>query len=133
MNVRLMVLRRDKYVCLMPVCLHKDAEGLEDRAIDRALKHPDPWAPTVDHIVPRAMFGSSEPANLRAAHAACNQYAAMVMNRRKSKRAKAARIADRVADPPKRPQLVLQDPEAVLGGPLSSWPAWETWAVAQSA
>jgi hypothetical protein len=31
-----------------------------------------PGAPTVDHVVPRARGGSSDPANLRLAHRRCN-------------------------------------------------------------
>jgi 5-methylcytosine-specific restriction endonuclease McrA len=132
MSSRLAVLRRDKYVCLMPVCLHLDESGVLDRAIDPFLKAPDPWAPTIDHIVPRSLRGSSDPSNLRAAHAKCNQYAAMVLNRRAKKRARAAQrpqdVYDRLRQAERDSWVIIQDPEAVLGGPLTRQAGWATAA-----
>jgi hypothetical protein len=85
----------------MPVCLHVDENGEVDRAINRKLGPESPWAATVDHIIPRALGGSSKAVNLRAAHAKCNNDAAHggIWSRANVR-------------PP-----VLQDPEAVLGGP----------------
>lgn len=40
--------------------------------VDLAAPVGAPAAPSVDHVVPRARGGSSEPANLRLAHRACN-------------------------------------------------------------
>lgn len=95
------VLRRDEWTCRMPICVHLDGNGEVDRRIDRKLEPPSPWAPTVDHIIPRALGGSNQASNLRAAHAKCNNDAAHGGNW--------SRVNVR---PP-----VLQDPEAVLGGP----------------
>lgn len=100
-NARLKVLKRDKWTCRMPVCLHLDAAGNVDRAISRKLEPPSPWAATVDHIIPKALGGTGMEWNLRAAHAKCNNDAAHGGN---------WPIPNVV--PP-----VLQDPEAVLGGP----------------
>jgi hypothetical protein len=85
----------------MPVCLNVDGHGEVDRHINRKLEPPSPWAPTVDHIIPRALGGTDAKANLRAAHAKCNNDAAHGGN-----------WSTRNVSPP-----VLQDPEAVLGGP----------------
>lgn len=52
----------------MPVC-HCPA----GRAIDPKLRGKDmPWAPSIDHIVPRAAGGTKADGNLRASHRACN-------------------------------------------------------------
>jgi hypothetical protein len=117
----------------MPVCLHLDEAGVIDRDIDPFLKAPDPWAPTIDHIVPRSLRGSNDPSNLRAAHAKCNQYAAMVLNRRAKKRARAAQRPQDVYDRLRQAERDswIKDPEAVLGGPLSSWAQWESWSAVQ--
>lgn len=56
--------------CEMPVCV------APSRAIDPALQgYDDPWAPSVDHIVPRAEGGSNRRENMRAAHKRCNNEA----------------------------------------------------------
>lgn len=103
MNVRLKVLRRDDWTCRMPVCLHvvDEESGKVERRIDRKLGPESPWAATVDHIIPRALGGSSELVNLRAAHAKCNNAAAH-----------GGRWGLATVRPP-----VLDDPQAVLGGP----------------
>jgi 5-methylcytosine-specific restriction endonuclease McrA len=62
------VYKRDEWTCQMPQCLCPYG-----RAISRRLKgKKNPWAPSVDHIVPLAVGGTSAPANLRAAHQLCN-------------------------------------------------------------
>lgn len=33
---------------------------------------PHPWAPTLDHLVPRSLGGTNDPENLRTAHRWCN-------------------------------------------------------------
>ncbi|MGN6089626.1 MAG: HNH endonuclease [Actinomycetes bacterium] len=40
--------------------------------LDRTVAATDPTAPTIDHVLPRALGGSSEPSNLRLAHRRCN-------------------------------------------------------------
>jgi hypothetical protein len=58
----------------MPVCLHLDEDGEADRSIDPALAGTnDPWAPTLDHIVPQRIRHSYRFEDLRAAHCRCNQ------------------------------------------------------------
>lgn len=62
------IYRRDKWVCLMPACLCPDG-----RAIDPGLAGiQEPWAPSIDHIVPLALGGLDNARNKRAAHAKCN-------------------------------------------------------------
>lgn len=46
--------------------------GICGGLISRRKKHPDPYALSVDHIVPLARGGSNEPTNLQAAHLRCN-------------------------------------------------------------
>ena len=55
MASRLAILRRDKWTCRMPVCLHPGASGGPDRKIDPKLERGSPWAATVDHVVPRTL------------------------------------------------------------------------------
>lgn len=40
--------------------------------IDRALRFPDPWSPTIDHTTPLSLGGPHTRANVRAAHLHCN-------------------------------------------------------------
>lgn len=40
--------------------------------VDLALAFPDPWSPSVDHVVARANGGDNEPGNLQLAHLTCN-------------------------------------------------------------
>lgn len=40
--------------------------------VDRAGPLTGPWAPTVDHVLPRARGGTNDPTNLRLAHRRCN-------------------------------------------------------------
>lgn len=70
-RIRLAVLNRDKWTCMMPVCKHPTT-----RAIDSKLdgKH-NRWSPTVDHRKPKSKGGKFTPDNLRAAHAICNSFA----------------------------------------------------------
>jgi 5-methylcytosine-specific restriction endonuclease McrA len=52
---------RDGWLCRL--CL---------RPVDRRLSLPHPHAATLDHMIPRAAGGTSDPANLQTAHAICN-------------------------------------------------------------
>lgn len=61
-RLRLLVLDRDGWRCQLPV----DGGGESDVALCGA------WASHVDHITPRALGGTDDPANLRAACRACN-------------------------------------------------------------
>lgn len=57
-----------------------EAVGKRDRwrchicaqAIDRSLRHPDPWSRSIDHVVPLSVGGTHEPSNIRMAHLRCN-------------------------------------------------------------
>jgi hypothetical protein len=42
------------------------------KQIDFEARAPDPWSPTVDHVVPVSRGGGDERSNLRAAHWTCN-------------------------------------------------------------
>ncbi|HEV2354777.1 MAG TPA: HNH endonuclease signature motif containing protein [Puia sp.] len=64
---RLRVLRRDRWQCMMPSCLHP-----RNRVIVNGLPHDDPWAASIDHIIPKAYGGTDRLDNLRAAHRLCN-------------------------------------------------------------
>jgi 5-methylcytosine-specific restriction endonuclease McrA len=65
------IYRRDKWVCLMPECVCPD--GL---LIDPGLRGTgDPWAPSIDHVIPLAQGGQDSAWNKRAAHARCNNNA----------------------------------------------------------
>lgn len=69
----LQVYRRDRWQCRMPVCLHV-IDGQLDRGIDPALRGTDnPWAPSIDHVIPLFLGGADRPGNMRAAHRWCNQ------------------------------------------------------------
>lgn len=53
---------RDGYLC-----------GICAAPVDLSLKHPDPMAVTVDHIIPLSRGGAAlDPANCRVAHHVCN-------------------------------------------------------------
>lgn len=41
--------------------------------VDMESRLPDPFCPSVDHIIPRARGGTNEPDNLQLAHLWCNQ------------------------------------------------------------
>ncbi len=48
--------------------------GICGKIVDKTLKHPDPLAPVVDHIVPIAKGGHpSAMDNLQLAHSYCNR------------------------------------------------------------
>ena len=48
--------------------------GICGKPVDMSLKHGDPMAPTVDHVVPIAKGGHpSAMENLQLAHSACNR------------------------------------------------------------
>jgi hypothetical protein len=40
--------------------------------IDTAIKHPDPFSFSIDHVIPRSKQGSHSIENLRPAHLSCN-------------------------------------------------------------
>lgn len=42
------------------------------KKVDRALKHPDPLSPSIDHVVPLSAGGDNELSNLQLAHLRCN-------------------------------------------------------------
>jgi 5-methylcytosine-specific restriction endonuclease McrA len=62
------IYRRDAWQCRMPTCLCPDGRDI----------HPSlyatnsPWAPSIDHIIPKSYGGRWNPANVRAAHRYCN-------------------------------------------------------------
>jgi hypothetical protein len=59
--VRAEVFNRDRWVC-----------GICRKKVDPDLRHPDPMAPSLDHVLPIAEGGTNEPANLRLTHLRCN-------------------------------------------------------------
>lgn len=58
---RLAIYERDGWVC-----------GFCSGVVESTTKHPDPWAPSLDHIIPRSKGGSDEADNLRLVHRYCN-------------------------------------------------------------
>jgi hypothetical protein len=46
--------------------------GLCGGAVSKKREHPDPLAPSIDHIVPLSKGGDNEPANLQLTHLRCN-------------------------------------------------------------
>ncbi len=69
-----LVYHRAGWQCQMPECMCPDG-----RQIDRSLRNTvEPWAPTIDHIIPMSEGGSDELVNKRAAHRICNQDAAVL-------------------------------------------------------
>lgn len=46
--------------------------GICTEPIDRAVKHPDPMSPSIDHVVPLSLGGPHKQTNLQWAHLACN-------------------------------------------------------------
>lgn len=58
---RLAIYQRDCWVC-----------GFCGGAVDPSLKSPDPWAPSLDHIIPRSKGGPDDETNLRIVHRYCN-------------------------------------------------------------
>ena len=95
MNRKLiLIMVRDMWQCQMPRCLCPDG-----RRIRKALlESNDPWAPSMDHILPKSAGGRAIPENLRAAHRHCN----------------AVRGSGSFRD--MRGNPILQDPAEVLGG-----------------
>jgi 5-methylcytosine-specific restriction endonuclease McrA len=66
-----LVYHRAKWQCQMETCLRPDG-----RAIDPGLRGTaEPWAPSIDHIIPLVSGGRDIPSNKRAAHRQCNQEA----------------------------------------------------------
>lgn len=58
---RLVVFERDEWTC-----------GICHDPIDKLLRHPDPWAATIDHIIPLCQGGEHVWTNVQASHATCN-------------------------------------------------------------
>jgi 5-methylcytosine-specific restriction endonuclease McrA len=46
--------------------------GLCGGQVDMTIKNPDPWAPTIDHIVPISLGGDDTRGNVWLAHRLCN-------------------------------------------------------------
>ena len=59
--IRMGIYDRDGWTC--GICLEP---------VSRTAPPNDPWAPTLDHVLPRALGGSDELDNLRLAHRWCN-------------------------------------------------------------
>ena len=70
-RTRIRILERDGYICMIPACRV-------------GIAYP---ADTVDHIVPRALGGGHDDANLRAAHRVCNSARGVPMRMQVSKAA----------------------------------------------
>jgi 5-methylcytosine-specific restriction endonuclease McrA len=71
-RTQLAVYERDEWQCRMPSCTCPEGRDLDQAQVGQCA----PWAPSVDHIVPRALGGTNDRSNLRAAHQRCNQQAA---------------------------------------------------------
>jgi hypothetical protein len=76
----LAVYERDGWQCRMPECLCPGG-----RAVDPALRDPDPWSPTIDHIIQQSAGGGDDADNLRTAHKRCNATGAQPYDRRGSR------------------------------------------------
>lgn len=55
------IFERDGWACKL--CSHP---------INKALKWPNPWSPSLDHIVPMSLGGPHVPGNVQCAHLRCN-------------------------------------------------------------
>jgi len=55
------IFNRDGWLC-----------GLCGRKINKRLKHPNPFSPSIDHIIPLSRGGADAPVNVQAAHLRCN-------------------------------------------------------------
>jgi len=60
-SVRFSVYLRDGWIC-----------RLCNESVDRFAVHPEPLAPTIDHIIPVSKGGTDDEYNLRLAHSSCN-------------------------------------------------------------
>ena len=47
--------------------------GICGKPVDKTLKYPHPYSPTVDHIIPCKKGGSDDLENLQLAHRKCNR------------------------------------------------------------
>lgn len=59
--VRAQIAERDKWRC-----------GICGGRVSKTLRHPNPRAGSLDHVVPVSQGGTSDPANLRLTHLVCN-------------------------------------------------------------
>ena len=59
--VRVQIAERDKWRC-----------GICRKPVDQRLRHPSPFAGSLDHVVPVSQGGTSDPGNLRLTHLVCN-------------------------------------------------------------
>ncbi len=56
------------------IFMTQDVCGICGRPVDKTLKYPDPYAATVDHIIPISQGGHpSDLDNMQLAHAICNR------------------------------------------------------------
>lgn len=58
--------------------------GICGQPVDKSLKYPHPFSPTVDHIIPCNKGGSDELDNLQLAHRRCNRLKSDKMPEEKS-------------------------------------------------
>jgi len=65
------IYRRDKWVCMMGECVCPDGTVIDPALLGTG----DPWAPSVDHVIPLRDGGLDSAANKRAAHRRCNNNA----------------------------------------------------------
>jgi HNH endonuclease len=64
-----LIYHRAGWQCQMPECICPDG-----RRIDRSFRGTsEPWAPTIDHIIPLSEGGQDVLVNKRAAHRQCNE------------------------------------------------------------
>lgn len=55
------IFERDEWVC-----------GICGGAVDRTVRHPDPWSASLDHIIPLSKGGTHTRENVQLAHFRCN-------------------------------------------------------------
>lgn len=60
------VLEADWWECQMPRCLRPEGREIPQ------VSWPDPWSPSVDHVLPLSLGGTDTASNKRAAHLRCN-------------------------------------------------------------
>lgn len=60
------ILDADWWECQMPRCLNPEGRAITE------VGWPDPWSPSIDHILPLSMGGTDIASNKRSAHLRCN-------------------------------------------------------------
>lgn len=109
-RVQMKVYARSEWRCEMPECY------AETRDIDPGLLgYDDPWAPSIDHIIPRAEGGGNVQSNMRAAHKQCNNEAGRTVTATRVKvrdnppRGMRVKIGDRYPDLEELARMIVRE------------------------